>query len=85
MTLGAHALRLPRAAPEPATIGICALSGRVEGAALARGVDDPDTQVLLDNGITGIVFPDVSTAAEARRAVSRARFAPSAAPAQQTP
>jgi 2-keto-3-deoxy-L-rhamnonate aldolase RhmA len=41
-----------------------------------RSVDDPDTQVLLDNGVTGIVFPDVSTAAEARRAVSRARFPP---------
>ena len=41
-----------------------------------RSVDDPDTQVLLDNGVTGIVFPDVNTAAEARRAVSRARFPP---------
>jgi 2-keto-3-deoxy-L-rhamnonate aldolase RhmA len=41
-----------------------------------RSVDDPDVQVLLDNGVTGIVFPDVSTAAEARRAVSRARFPP---------
>ena len=41
-----------------------------------RSVDDPDTQVLLDNGVTGIVFPDVSTAEEARRAVSRARFPP---------
>ncbi|MBI3918194.1 MAG: aldolase [Betaproteobacteria bacterium] len=41
-----------------------------------RSVDDPDTQVLLDNGVTGIVFPDVSTAAEARRAVIRARFPP---------
>jgi 2-keto-3-deoxy-L-rhamnonate aldolase RhmA len=41
-----------------------------------RSVDDPDTQVLLDNGVTGIVFPDVNTAAEARRAVTRARFPP---------
>jgi 2-keto-3-deoxy-L-rhamnonate aldolase RhmA len=41
-----------------------------------RSVDDPDTQVLLDNGVTGIVFPDVNTAAEARRAVSRAKFPP---------
>src|SRR5262249_1128595 len=30
----------------------------------------------LDNGVTGIVFPDISTAAEARRAVNRAKFAP---------
>jgi 2-keto-3-deoxy-L-rhamnonate aldolase RhmA len=41
-----------------------------------RSCDDPDTQVLLDNGVTGIVFPDVSTADEARRAVSRAKFPP---------
>jgi 2-keto-3-deoxy-L-rhamnonate aldolase RhmA len=41
-----------------------------------RSVDDPDTQVLLDNGVTGIVFPDVNTAAEAQRAVDRARFPP---------
>ena len=30
--------RLPRALPEPATIGVCALSGRVDAAALASGV-----------------------------------------------
>ncbi len=41
-----------------------------------RSCDDPDTQVLLDNGVTGIVFPDISTAAEARRAVDRAKFPP---------
>src|SRR5688572_29854499 len=42
----------------------------------ARSFDDPDTQVLLDNGVSGIVFPDVSTAAQARRAVERAKFPP---------
>jgi muramoyltetrapeptide carboxypeptidase len=31
--------RLPRAVPEPATIGLCALSGRVDEDALARGVE----------------------------------------------
>ncbi|MGA0025757.1 MAG: HpcH/HpaI aldolase family protein [Burkholderiales bacterium] len=41
-----------------------------------RSCDDPDTSVLLDNGVTGIVFPDISTADEARRAVRRARFPP---------
>lgn len=41
-----------------------------------RNCDDPDTSVLLDNGVTGIVFPDISTADEARRAVNRARFPP---------
>ena len=41
-----------------------------------KSCDDPDTQVLLDNGVTGIVFPDVNTADEARRAVNRAKFPP---------
>ena len=31
--------RLPRALPEPATIGVCALSGRVDEGALAAGVE----------------------------------------------
>ena len=39
-------------------------------------VHDPDTSLLLDNGVTGIVFPDISTVAEARRAVNRAKFPP---------
>jgi 2-keto-3-deoxy-L-rhamnonate aldolase RhmA len=38
--------------------------------------DDQNTQALLDNGVTGIVFPDISTADEARRAVNRAKFPP---------
>jgi 2-keto-3-deoxy-L-rhamnonate aldolase RhmA len=41
-----------------------------------KSCDDPDTQVLLDNGVTGIVFPDVNSAEEARRAVNRAKFPP---------
>ena len=41
-----------------------------------RSCDDPQTQVILDVGATGIVFPDVNTAAEAKRAVNRARFPP---------
>jgi 2-keto-3-deoxy-L-rhamnonate aldolase RhmA len=41
-----------------------------------RSCDDPDTQVLLDNGVVGIVFPDVNTAEQARRAVNRAKFPP---------
>lgn len=41
-----------------------------------RSVNDPDVSLLLDNGVTGIVFPDVNTAADARRAVETARFAP---------
>ncbi|WP_426958375.1 HpcH/HpaI aldolase family protein [Muricoccus radiodurans] len=41
-----------------------------------RSVDDPDVSLLLDNGVTGIVFPDVSTAEQARRAVQTVRFPP---------
>jgi len=31
---------------------------------------------MLDNGVAGIVFPDVNTAAQARRAVAASKFAP---------
>ena len=41
-----------------------------------RSVNDPDVSLLLDNGVAGIVFPDVGTAADARRAVEICRFAP---------
>lgn len=41
-----------------------------------RGIDDPDVSLLLDNGVAGIVYPDVSTADEARRAVEVCRFPP---------
>lgn len=41
-----------------------------------RGVDDPDVSLLLDNGVTGIIYPDISTAAQARKAVEVCRFAP---------
>ncbi|GAA4341983.1 aldolase/citrate lyase family protein [Pigmentiphaga soli] len=41
-----------------------------------RGVDDPDTSLLLDNGVLGIVFPDVNTPEQARRGVETCRFAP---------
>jgi muramoyltetrapeptide carboxypeptidase len=34
-----HAPRLARVVPEPATIGVCALSGRVDEVPLARGVE----------------------------------------------
>jgi len=41
-----------------------------------RSCEDPDTSLLLDNGATGIIFPDVNTAADARRAVDACKFAP---------
>jgi 2-keto-3-deoxy-L-rhamnonate aldolase RhmA len=53
-----------------------ALSCGISPLARVLGVDDPVTPLLLDNGVTGIVFPDVSTAAQAKRAVDRAKFPP---------
>jgi 2-keto-3-deoxy-L-rhamnonate aldolase RhmA len=41
-----------------------------------RSCEDPDTSLLLDAGVSGIVFPDINTAAEARKAVSSVRFPP---------
>jgi staphyloferrin B biosynthesis citrate synthase len=41
-----------------------------------RSIDDPDVSVLLDNGVTGIVYPDVANAAQARRAVEICKFPP---------
>ncbi len=41
-----------------------------------RSCDDANTALLLDNGVTGIVFPDVNTADDARRGVARAKFPP---------
>jgi staphyloferrin B biosynthesis citrate synthase len=41
-----------------------------------RGITDPDVSMLLDNGATGIVFPDINTAAQARRAVELCKFPP---------
>jgi 2-keto-3-deoxy-L-rhamnonate aldolase RhmA len=41
-----------------------------------RGINDPDVSLLLDNGAMGIVYPDINTAAEAKRAVDACKFAP---------
>jgi 2-keto-3-deoxy-L-rhamnonate aldolase RhmA len=41
-----------------------------------RGPHDPETAMLLDSGVTGIVVPDVNTVEDARRAVAAIRFAP---------
>ena len=49
-------LRLPRPVPEPATIGLFALSGRVDGAQLARGVAH-----LTDLGHRVVVAPEMDT------------------------
>jgi len=59
--------------------------GHIANAALAygiapvvrvRGINDPDVSMLLDNGVTGIVFPDIATAAEAKKAVDICKFPP---------
>jgi 2-keto-3-deoxy-L-rhamnonate aldolase RhmA len=42
----------------------------------ARSIHDPDVPVLLDCGATGIVFPDINTADDARVAVRTCKFAP---------
>jgi len=57
-------------------IAQAALALGVAPVARVRSVRDPDVQALLDNGVTGIVFPDISTAEEAKRAVNRAKFPP---------
>lgn len=59
-------------------IGIAhtALAIGVAPVVRVRSVDDPDVSLLLDNGVSGIVFPDVNSAEEARRAVARCRFPP---------
>ena len=61
------------------TIGHIALAAIGVGVAplvRVRSYNDPQTQVLLDNGVMGIVFPDVSTAAQAREAVRRSKYPP---------
>jgi len=42
----------------------------------ARSCDDPDISLMLDNGVSGIIIPDIDTAAEAKRAVAACKFAP---------
>src|SRR6202140_251576 len=41
-----------------------------------RGIDDADVSLLLDNGVMGIVYPDVNNAAQARKAVDICKFSP---------
>jgi 2-keto-3-deoxy-L-rhamnonate aldolase RhmA len=41
-----------------------------------RSCHDLDTSLILDNGATGIIFPDINSAADAMRAVEACKFAP---------
>jgi staphyloferrin B biosynthesis citrate synthase len=59
--------------------------GNIAQAALGCGVTpmvrmrsprDPNTSVLLDGGVTGIVFPDVNTPEDAQFGVNACKFAP---------
>ena len=59
--------------------------GHIAQAALGCGVAPlvrvgscrhPDTSLILDNGATGIIFPDVNNAADAKAAVDACKFAP---------
>ena len=44
--------------------------------ARVRNVDDPDASLLLDNGVAGIIYPDISTPEEAQKAVDMRKFPP---------
>ena len=59
-----------------AHIAQTALDCGIAALVRVRGIDDPDTSLILDNGVAGIVFPDVNTAEEARRAVDICKFPP---------
>jgi 2-keto-3-deoxy-L-rhamnonate aldolase RhmA len=61
------------------TIGHIAQTALAIGVAplvRVRSCDDPSISLVLDNGATGIIFPDISTDAEARRAVNACKFPP---------
>ena len=57
-------------------IASTALNCGIAALVRVRGIDDPDVSLLLDNGVMGIVYPDVNTAAQARKAVDICKFAP---------
>jgi 2-keto-3-deoxy-L-rhamnonate aldolase RhmA len=59
-----------------AHIAQAARSAGVAPLVRVRSCDDPDTSLLLDAGVTGIVFPDINTAGQARKAVDTAKFPP---------
>jgi 2-keto-3-deoxy-L-rhamnonate aldolase RhmA len=57
-------------------IAQAALGCAVAPLVRVRGCADPDTSLILDNGATGIIFPDINSSADARRAVDACKFAP---------
>ena len=59
-----------------ANLASTALAVGVAPMVRVRALTDPDVSMLLDNGVTGIIFPDINTPEEARRAVEICKFAP---------
>src|SRR5450830_503059 len=57
-------------------IASTALACGIASLVRVRGIDDPNVSLLLDNGVMGIVYPDVNTAAQARKAVEICKFSP---------
>ena len=53
-----------------------ALEIGVAPLARVKSLNDPETPVLLDNGVSGIIFPDINTPEEAERAVAICRYPP---------
>ena len=41
-----------------------------------RGIGDPDVSLMLDNGVQGIIYPDIDTPEQAARAVEICKFPP---------
>src|SRR6516225_9626085 len=59
-----------------AAIAHTALAIGIAPLVRVRGVDDPDVSLLLDNGVTGIIYPNIGSAKEARKTVETCKFAP---------
>jgi len=59
-----------------AAIAHTAVAIGIEPLVRVRGIDDPDVSLLLDNGASGIIYPDIASAAEAKKAVDTCKFAP---------
>jgi 2-keto-3-deoxy-L-rhamnonate aldolase RhmA len=59
-----------------AAIAHTALAIGIEPMVRVRGILDPDVSLLLDNGVTGIIYPDIATAADAKAAVATCKFPP---------
>ena len=57
-------------------LALTALALGVAPVVRVRGVEDPSVAHLLDGGVTGIVFPDIVSPEDAKRAVASVKFAP---------